>query len=388
MLCPGHMVLEDNDPYNVTVTMGEGTGEHEYEAEVLPKPEDVNVVFLKLKSDTPLNLPVVRFASKAPALGAPLAYLGIMGDSFDFAKNAIPTQVISTIDTPRKYYALGLAVRFGVVGAPVIDETGAAIGVVGFDLSRQEGGDLYLRSGQPLLYQTDLFAKYITTPPVQQEKKQVGGEAWLGVFTQPLTEELAEYWGLKIDGGLVVSTVVPASPAAGMGLQPGDIITSFNNTSLHAKLDRDVLTFTKLVREAGPGKTVKVLYLRNGEKREAECTLAERPRSARDAEEYEDNVLGLTVRELTTDVRIALNLAQDAQGVIVRKVKSGSPAQQGKIGPGVIVMAIGQQKVTSLEEYKAVMARLSQDKPTEISVFARVGANTGFFRVSLRWDNR
>ena len=31
----------------------------------------------------------------------------------------------------------------------------------------------------------------------------------------------------------------------------------------------------------------------------------ERPRSARDAEEYEDNVLGLTVRELTTELRDA-----------------------------------------------------------------------------------
>ena len=110
--------------------------------------------------------------------------------------------------------------------------------------------------------------------------------------------------------------------------------------------------------------------------------------TSRDAEEYEDNVLGLTVREITTDVRIALNLAQDVQGVIVRRVKSGSPAQAGKMGPGVIVLAIGQQKVTSLDEYKAVIQRMSKDRPAEISVFARIGANTGFFRIALRWDNK
>lgn len=386
MMAQGHMVLEDNDPFNITVTLGEGAAEHEYEAEVLPKPDDVNVVFLKLKSDTPLNLPAVKFTpARNLALGAPVFAIGLMGDTFDFTKGISTTRVISTLDAPRKYFALGLANRFGFAGAPVLDEHGAVLGVVGFDLARQEGGNLYVRSGQPLLFQSEIFQKYIETPPVKEEKKQPVGEAWLGVFSQPLTDELAEYWDLKADGGLVVSTVVPQSPAAAAGLQAGDVITEFNNTPIRAKLDRDVLGFTKLVREAGPGKPVAVKYLRNGQPAEATCTLMERPRSARDAEEFEESILGLTVREITTDVRIALNLSPDVQGVIVRKVKSGSPAQAGKMGPSVIVMAIGNQKVTNLEEYKAAIEKMSQEKPAEVSVFARVGSTTGFFRIAPRW---
>lgn len=387
MLAHGHMVLEDNEPFNVTVTMGEGTAEHQYEAEVLPKPEDINVVFLKLKSDTPLNLPVVRFASgKKLGIGEAVFSVGLMGDTFDFARGVTTTRIMSIVDTPRRYYALNLANRFGFVGAPVLDESGAVLGVVGFDLARQEGGDLYVRSGQPLLYQADLFAKYIETPPVKREEKQPNGEAWLGIFSQPLTDDLAEYWGLKADGGLVVSTIVPNSPAATSGLQPGDVITNFNGTPITAKLDRDVLNFTKLVRDAGPGTTVKIAYLRNGQPAEASCSLLERPRSARDAAEFEEQSLGLTVREITTDVRIALNLAQDVQGVIVRKVKSGSPAQIGKMIPGVIVMAIGDQKVTNLDDYKAAIEKMEREKPAEVSVFARVGSTTGFFRVSPRWE--
>lgn len=387
MMAHGHMVLEDNEPFNITVTMGEPGEETEFEAAVLPKPEDINVVFLQLKSDKPLDLPVVRFSAGARlGLGQPVFCVGLMGDTFDFARGITTTRIVGTLDTPRDYYALGIAGRFGLVGAPVIDERGAAVGVVGFDLSRQEGGDLYVRSGQPLLYPAGLFAKYIAEPPAPREEKAPAGDAWLGVFTQPLTDDLAEYWGLKAEGGLVISTVVPNSPAAAAGFQPGDVITEFNGAPIRAKLDRDVLTFTKLVREAGPNSTVKVAYLRGGQPAEATCQLMERPRAARDAEEFEDTVLGLTVREITTDVRIALNLAQDVQGVIVRRVKSGSPAQIGKMVPGVIVLGLGDQKVASLADYRAALEKMAQEKPGEVSIFARVGPTTGFFRVAPRWE--
>lgn len=388
MLAQGHMALEDNEPYNITVTLGKGSDEKQYEADLLPKPEDVNVVFLKLRSETPLNLPTVKFVpANAVDVGTPLFAVGMMGDSFDFAKGISPTRVISRVDTPRTYLALNLAARSGLAGAPLFTSEGQAVGVVGFDLSRTEGGDLYIRAGLPLLYQSELFTKYIATPPVASENvASTAGEAWLGVFSQPLTDDLAEYWGLAAEGGLVVSTVIPGSPAATVGLQPGDIIKSFNGVPIRAKLDRDVPTFTKLVRDAGPNKSVPLTYLRNGQVNEVNCTLTERPRTARDAVEFEDTVLGLTVRDITTDVRIALNLAQDAEGVIVRRVKSGSPAQIGKMVPGVIILAIGDQKVTSVAEFRAAVDRMVQEKPAEVSIFARVGSTTGFFRVAPRWD--
>jgi len=389
MLTQGHMVLEDNAPFNVTVTMGEGDQEKEFEAEVLPKPEDLNVVFLKLKSDTPLNLPTVKFVPATGVdVGTPLFAVGMMGDAFDFAKGISTTRVISRIDSPRTYLALNLASRSGLAGAPIFNADGQAVGVVGFDLSRQEGGDLYVRSGMPLLYQSELFTKYIATPPVKTETAvpATAGEAWLGVFSQPLTDDLAEYWGLKPEGGLVVSTVIPGSPAATAGLLPGDVIINFNNNPVRAKLDREVPNFTKVVRDAGPKSAVKIAYLRGGQQNEVVCQLTERPRTSRDAVEFEDTVLGVTVRDLTTDVRIALNLSQEVDGVIVRRVKSGSPAQIGKMMPGVIILAVGEQKVTNVAEFRAALDKLVAEKPAEVSIFARVGSTTGFFRVAPRWE--
>jgi serine protease Do len=143
--------------------------------------------------------------------------------------------------------------------------------------------------------------------------------------------------------------------------------------------------FTQLVRAAGPGKAAPVRVLRKGQEVNLTVTLAERPRTSEDAEEFTDDVFGLTVRELTRDVRIRLNLSEDVQGVIVRTVKSGSTAQVGKMQPGVIVLAIGEVPIRNLEEYKAAIAKVQEQKPTEVAVFARLGSETGFFRLEPVW---
>ena len=382
----GHMKVENSQPFNISVTLGQGDSEKDYDAEIVGKPEDVNIVFLKLKSDLPLSLPFVKFAeSNSLGLAEPVAVLGLLGDTLDFNRAIHIGRISSVLEKPRTTYCLDEAVRFGFINGPVIDSAGRVVGVVGFDLSAAEGGELHIRSGHPLVYQSELFAKYIQTPPDGSAAPAGAGDAWLGVFTQPLTDDFATYWKIDPKGGLIVSTVVPGSPAHTGGLQEGDVIVSFDGTPIRAKQDREVMGFTQLVREAGAGKAAAVRVLRKGQPVDLTVTLAERPRAAGDAEEFVDDFFGLTVRELTRDVRIRLNLSEEVQGVIVRSVKSGSTAQVGKMGPGVIVMAVGEIPVRNLEEYKAAIAKVQELKPAEVAVFARLGSETGFFRLEPAW---
>lgn len=383
----GHMVLENTQPFGIKVTLGRSDEEHTYDAVLLKKPDDINVVFLRLRSDLPLNLPYVRFSTEHDLrVGSPVALFGMLGDSLDYVRSMQESRVAAVIEKPRTTYCLTDNVRFGFVGGPVVDTLGRVVGVLGFDLSRNEGGDLYVRSGHPLVYQTALFKKYIDHPPSETALPKADAEAWLGVFTQPLTDELAEYWGLKKEGGLVVSTVVTPSPAATAGLQPGDVIKEFNGVPIAAKLDREVIGFTKLVREVGAGQAVEIKFLRQGRPEAILVTLDTRPRTSRDAGEYEDPVFGLTVREITTDLRIALNLAEEVKGVIVRRVKSGGSAQLGGLRPGVIILTFSGFPVENLDDYQAAVEKVRAKRPNEVAVFARVGPATGFFRLQPRWE--
>jgi S1-C subfamily serine protease len=378
----GHMVLDNLQPFNIVVTVGEGADEQEYSATVLKKPDDLNVVFLRIESEETLNLPFVKFEKDATLkLGSPIAVFGMMSETFDYSKSFIESRIGAILEKPRKTYCLNSSIRFGYVNGPVINDLGQIIGVVGYDLSRGEGGDLYVRSGHPLLFQSELFQKYIDNPNVEDDSDV----AYFGVFTQPLTDDFATYWGLEKKGGLIVSTVVPGSPAATAGFLSGDIITEFDGTPIKAKQDRDILGFSKLVRESGTGRSVAVKFLRGGEPMSIDVQLLARPRTKGDAQEFETESLGMTVREITRDVRIALNLAEDVQGVIVRRVKSGGAASLGRMRPGLIIMSLGDHAITNLDDFRLAVENINEQKPTELTVFVRAGTATGFLRIEPRW---
>ncbi len=62
-----------------------------------------------------------------------------------------------------------------------------------------------------------------------------GGRGRLGVTVQPLTPQLAAYFGVK--DGLLITSVRDESPAAAGGLKAGDVITTVNGTSVTTQSD-------------------------------------------------------------------------------------------------------------------------------------------------------
>ena len=387
IMAHGHMQLENRTPKKIKVTVGAGDDEKEYGAIMLKKPDDINVVFLKIQTEEKVNFPYISFKNSPFDLGDPILTVGLLNQNFDYGKIIRAYRIGSVITEPRVTYAVDNAVNFGFIGGPVVNANGHAIGVIGYDLSDSEGGDIYTRSGYPLVYQTSLFKKYIDNPPSEEELNSNENDAYLGVFSQPLTEEYAEYWKLPNEGGIIVSTVIPGSPAYKAGFKMGDIIRNFNGTPVTAQQDQDVVSFTKLVRESTLNEPLSVLFYRDGKQQEIKLTLTTRPTAGRNAAEYEDTVFGITARDLTTDVKIALNLSDDVQGVIITRVKSGSDASLARLRRNFVIQRMGNISVNNIEEFKKAIETLSKDKPQEIPIFCRVGPNTAFFRIQPRWKN-
>ena len=382
----GHMQVENMEPFNVRVQVGREGNVKEYPAKLLKKPDDVNLCFVQIQSENAERFPFATFASNVDLeLGEPVLIMTLLGESLDYVPSVLVRRVGAILDKPRTTYCLDEPLGLGAVAGPAINRRGQLVGVVGFDLSPQEGGELYVRSGHPLVFQADLFHGYIENPPSESTPSAARPAAWLGIINQPLTDDLAEYWGLPKNGGIVISSLLPGSPAAAAGLQRGDVIIEFNGMPVRARQNREMVAFSKMVRDTGIGKTVTVTVLRNREPVTLEVTLGERPKAARDAEEYEDTLFGMTVREITTDLRMRINLSEDVQGVIVTRVRNGSWAQIGGVRPGVIIMTVGGIPVANLNEYEMALEKIAQQRPTEVALFCRVGPRTGFFRIRPRW---
>ncbi len=109
-------------------------------------------------------------------------------------------------------------------------------------------------------------------PELRGTEDRAGRPPRLGVRIQPLTDQLAEHFGVGDRGGVLVAAVREGSAAAAGGLEAGDVIVRFG--------DRDVEERGDLVRavrdgEAGP---VSITLVRDGDERTLTVELPERKR--------------------------------------------------------------------------------------------------------------
>jgi serine protease Do len=173
---------------------------------------------------------------------------------------------------------------------------------------------------------------------------------WLGVSIQPLTPELAKSFGAKDPKGVLISDVMPDSPAAKAGIQAGDILLEFEGKKVEGPgdLQRAVGLTTpgagakvKLWREQGE----KMLEVKIGEapdEREAKTAPAAKPSKA---------ALGLDVRPITPDVARQLNL-RSSEGVVVARVEEGSAAGEAGVQRGDVIREINGQRVRTITDFE------------------------------------
>jgi S1-C subfamily serine protease len=95
---------------------------------------------------------------------------------------------------------------------------------------------------------------------------------WLGVIGLSITVEIARYYGLPVDHGVLVTKVAEGSPAYEAGMADGDIILELDNA--------ETLRIEDLVNEIHKrkvGETVRIFAIRNRREHFFETRLSETP---------------------------------------------------------------------------------------------------------------
>jgi len=382
VMVPGHVQMQDAKPIDVRVKL---VSEREYDAHVLPKDKNLNVTFFQIDSSERLELPYVEFVDRSLDVGESVMVMGILTPGMDYARTFKLGRVSAVVESPRKVYPTTVSVPLGLMGGPVIDVRGNAIGVMGRDLAPSEGGDIYVRYDYPVVYPTETFAELVENPPTT-DRERPRNEAWIGIFTQPLSDGLAEYWGVEPTGGIVVSGVIPRSPAERAGLKRGDIVKEIDGIPVTARQDAHAMEFTRIVREVGPNKTIPLKILRDRVPIEVDVTLALTPKKLTEADRYEDKQFGLTVREITVDVILYGELDPTIQGVVVHRVVSAGWAALAGLEPDDIILTVGEQDITGLDDFRRVLDELRTARPDEIVIKVQRGSRTAFFRIEPKWD--
>ncbi|XHH08526.1 MAG: S1C family serine protease [Candidatus Bathyarchaeia archaeon] len=96
--------------------------------------------------------------------------------------------------------------------------------------------------------------------------------AWLGIIGLSLTFDLARYYGLPVDHGVLVTKVSRGSPAAAVGMVEGDIILSLNNVDV-----RRIEDLVAQIHKHKVGDSVRVFALRNSREYYFDLILSQTP---------------------------------------------------------------------------------------------------------------
>jgi len=194
---------------------------------------------------------------------------------------------------------------------------------------------------------------------------------WIGVRIQDLNEDIADSLGMDEAVGALVAGVSPDGPAAKAGIEVGDVITRFNDKPV-----KTVRELPRLVAETQIGGDVPVVVNRRGERLTLYLTverLVENDEQSAVQPVDDGNgerVLGLSLSEMTSQLRDEYGIAEDINGVIVTEVAQGSAAAERGIVPGGVIVEVSHKPVTTPEDVYARIAELRDlDRATALLLF-------------------
>lgn len=250
-----------------------------------------------------------------------------------------------------------VAINPGNSGGPLFNLDGEVVGVNSQIYSRT-GGFMGLSFAIPIEVAMDVVEQLKTKGRVSR--------GWLGVLIQDVTRELAESFGMPQPRGALVAQVLPDSPAAVAGLQPGDVILSYNG--------RDVPTSSSLPPLVGAtpvGESAGLVVLRRGERIELTIKIQELPEDDQLAAEPgptdkpEANRLGVVVRDLTPEMRRQFEI--EPGGVLIESVDQG-PAASAGLSAGDVILMLDNQPVGNLADFERILGAIEPGRATAVLV--------------------
>lgn len=257
------------------------------------------------------------------------------------------------------------AINPGNSGGPLLDLDGNVIGINTAIVSRSGG---YMGIGFAI---PSNMAKNVMDQII---KKGSVTRGFLGIGMQPVDKDIAAGFNLSKVEGVLISNVEKGSAAEKAGLQQGDIILECNGKQV-----KSLQSFRYDISMMNPGAQVNLKITRKGKIMMIPVTLGSAAEATTPA--VISQKLGIEVENLNADYRSQLGYSTTDEGVVITKVKPGSPAAMAGIRPGFLIQAINHKKVSNTGEYEASLNEASQNK--RVLLLIRHGKMTRFYSIRL-----
>lgn len=319
------------------------------DAKVIGLHEESDLALLKVDAN---SLPTLRFnLERDPQPGELVFAIG----SPQGLQNSITMGVISAVwrqpdpDNPMVYLQTDAPINPGNSGGPLVDVTGAVVGLNTYILS-SAGGNEGLGFAIPagivnFVYQS--LRKYGHVDHVE-----------IGAIAQTITPAMAEGLGLAQNWGVVIADVMPRGPADAAGIRPEDVILTVDGhpiLNLHG--------FAAALYQHPLDQVLKIDVLRGRQKLSFNVPAVTVRDRMNQFSEIADPVrshigpLAILGIDFNDEMRSILP-TRIATGVIVIARAPGFNSVSTGLQPGDVIHSLNRMPIESVEQLKSAVAQL------------------------------
>ena len=221
------------------------------------------------------------------------------------------------------------------------------------------------------------------------------GASWLGVESLEISSERAKELKLPAERGVLLERIVPDSPAAKAGLKDNDVITEINGQRVEGAAQ-----FRRMIREIPAGRSVQFTVWRDGRAQTVSVTLGKSEEHANmwfktaprafsfqlpsiEVPEVAPMLdmdmggygvlagsrprLGIDAEDLNGQFGAYFG-APDGEGVLVREVNAGSPAEKAGVKSGDVITLLNGERIRSLGDLREKLAGKRDEKTVKLGV--------------------
>ena len=347
ILTNNHVV---GDAEEIVVKLVDG---RKFKASVVGRDERTDLAVIKIKNKDSLPFAVLGDSDKseqgdwAMAVGNPFGFENTVTVGVISAKG----RVIGDAKAPfAKFIQTDASINPGNSGGPLFNINGEVIVINTMIYGMGTGIGFAI----PINLAKELLPQLITKGKVTR--------GWLGVQIQRLTPELAESYGLKLEQGALIGSVLPGSPAQEAGIKRGDIVLEYDGRKIEDPFD-----LSAYVAQTQIGKKIALKILRDGKETTIEAKVGKREeeevskgQTPQEKEEALSDVLGLAVRSITPEEAQHLNLPAGQRGVLVEQIQPGSSAEDHDVREGDILLEINGIATNSAADYSREVKKLKK----------------------------
>jgi serine protease Do len=338
---------------SITVTL---PSKIEYPAEIIGTDKQTDLALIQIKTQESLfvaklgNSDEVKVGEWVIAVGNPYGFdrtvsFGIVsGKGRVFPNLPLETQLIND------FIQTDAAIDPGSSGGPLVNLKGEVIGLNSIGFGRGQGFTI------PINTANEVKNKLLTTGTIDR--------GWIGIDIQPLSRDYAKYYNKPNLEGILISDVMPNSPAEKAGLLPGDIIIEYRGEKVSAEKEEDLNKFQFLVSQSKVGESAKIKVVRYGIVVDIDVEVTSQPKVK--ADEYETK-FGFTVKEIT-DAIYREYMLDDKEGVLVSFVEVGGVASTAQLEEDDIIIKVEKFEIKNLDNFKKSLDQVKDEKQIMLTV--------------------